>query len=153
MTPKSSSLVFLQYLTTVFDNIKDAVLLIGIEPNNTYRLLMANDAFVRHTGHSKDEIGKPMKDITAPSSYKKLVKQYEKVIKTKRPVSYTEWYDVPIGRQVYDVQLLPIFNAVGECVQIAAITRNMTELYTLREQLTKSNQAIEQLAKELRKNS
>jgi hypothetical protein len=52
MRPTPSNLVFLQYLTTAFDNIKDAILLIGVE-KHTYRLLTANAVFFAISGFQK----------------------------------------------------------------------------------------------------
>ncbi len=132
MPDKTSSLVFLNYLTTVFDNISDVILLIGVEPNDQFRLLLANEAFSRNTGHPKTVVGKLIEDVVAPQSAAQLKPRYKKVIATKQPIIYTEWFDVPLGRQAFEVKLIPILNAVGQCVQIAAITHNVTELHTLR---------------------
>jgi PAS domain S-box-containing protein len=132
MPDKTSSLVFLHYLTTVFDNISDAILLIGIEPDEHFRLLLANEAFNRNTGHPKSVVGKLIDEVVTPESYTQLKPRYKKVIADKQPLTYTEWFDVPLGRQAFEVKLIPILNAVGQCVQIAAITRNVTELHDLR---------------------
>lgn len=113
----------------------ESILLIGVEPQETYRLLLANDAFWQDTGHQRDQIGKSIEEIVDAESYGLLKRRYKKVITSKRATEYTEWYTVPAGRQAYEVKLAPILNAVGECVQIAAITRNVTELYNLRTQV------------------
>jgi PAS domain S-box-containing protein len=150
MAAHSTSMVFIQYLTTVFDNIKDAVLFIGVERNHTYRLLMANEAFYKDSGHTPDQAGMTIQDIVAPGVYKNLVKRYEQVIKTKKPYEYIATYDVPAGQRIFEVQLIPIINAVGEVVQIAGITRNITELHNLRELAKASAETLEQLARDLR---
>jgi len=150
MASESSSLVFLQYLTAVFDNLTEAITLIGVEPHHTYRLLVANEGFNRGTGHSKKEIGKTVQEIVKPEAYKKLVPQYQKVIKTKKPIQFTEWYDVPIGKQAFEVKMIPIINAVGECVQIACITRNVTEMRQLEQQLKEAIETLDQLSYNLR---
>ena len=143
-------MVFLQYLTTVFDTIDEAIMLIGIEPHDTFRLLMANAGFSRATGHTIDDIGKLVSEIVEPVTYKRLVPHYLKVVKTKKPVSFTEWYDVPLGRLVYEVKFIPILNAVGECVHIACVTRNVTEMHRLREQLAETVETLEQVAHNLK---
>jgi hypothetical protein len=137
MATNPSSLLFLQYLTTVFDNIRDAIMLIGVEPDHTYRLLMVNAAFVINTGHSKDSEGKLVSEIVSPDSYRALRPRYDKVVATRKAVEYTEWYDVPLGPQAYEVKIIPILNAVGECVQLAVITYNVTNLHKLREEVSK----------------
>jgi hypothetical protein len=132
MQNQTSSLVFLQYLTTVFDNLNDAIFLIGVEPKDNFRLLVANDAFFKSTGHNKDKLGTVIEGMITSRSYASLLKRYKKVITSREPVEYTEWYRVPLGRQAYEVKFIPVLNAVGECVQIAGISRNVTELYNLR---------------------
>jgi PAS domain S-box-containing protein len=132
MRQQTSSLVFLQYLTTVFDNLHDAIVLIGVEPNDTFRLLLANEAFFKSTGHSEEKLGKTINEVVSPRSFASLKKRYKKVIATREPVEYTEWYRVPLGRQAYEIKFIPVLNAVGECVQIAGVSRNVTELYNLR---------------------
>jgi len=135
MKPKNSSLVFLSYLTTVFDNIADAIILIGVEPKGKYRLLLANDAFFASSGHTEDAIGREVVDIVHPDSYASLIKSYQKATRTKRPIELTSWYTVPRGRRAYHVKLIPITNTVGEVVQIAGLTRDITELLNLREEV------------------
>ncbi|HSW99722.1 MAG TPA: PAS domain-containing protein [Patescibacteria group bacterium] len=142
MAAQTSSIVFLQYLTTVFDNITDAIMLIDIESDG-YRLLTANTAFFTISGYPQDSISKKIVDIVSPESYRFLLKQYKKTIKTKLPVDYTNWSDTPLGRRAYTVRLIPIFNTVGDPVQIAGVARDMTEWM--------NNQTeLEQLRKQLR---
>ncbi len=128
-------MVFLHYLTTVFENIHEAVLLIGVEANDQYRLILANNAYARITGRSKNPIGKLLEEYVLPQTYQQLKKRFKKVVATKQEMEYTEWYDVPSGRQAFEIKYIPILNAVGQCVQIATITRNVTELLQLREEI------------------
>lgn len=141
MPDKSSSLVFLQYLTVVFDNIKDAILLIGVEPKGTYRLLVANKVFFAVSGFPEDSVGKEVSEIVGPEGYAFLKGQYEKVAESKQPLDYIRWSDVPAGRRAFEVQMIPVLNTVGECVQIVAITRDITEHANLKKE-------VEQLRKQ-----
>ncbi len=135
MNPKISSLVFLNYLTTVFDNVADAIILIGVEAKGAYRLLLANHAFYASTGHSEDIIGREVTDIVAPGTYPGLLKHYQKAIRTKQPHEYTTWIQVPRGRRAYRIKLIPILNTVGEVAQLAGITRDVTDHLNMQEEL------------------
>jgi PAS domain S-box-containing protein len=128
-------------------------LLIGVEPNDTYRLLLANESFYRQTGYTKHDIGKSLREVTGPHNWPKLSNRYKKVTASKQPIEFTEWYDAPIGRQAYHIKLIPILNAVGEVVQLASLTRNVTELKTLREQAAETLQTLETLTQQLRQSS
>jgi PAS domain S-box-containing protein len=126
----------------IFDNLQDAVLLIGVEADNNFRLLLCNEAFARDSGYSKESMGKLIKDIVKPSSYAALIERYQQALTSKKTVKYIDWFHVPLGKQAYEITLIPILNAVGESVQILAITRNVTELYLLREKVEKITDII-----------
>ena len=143
MQPQTSSLIFLQYLTTVFDNITEVILLVGVESKDQFRLLLANNAFYHSTGHTNDIIGKKLQDIVHVDTYAPLVRQYKKVLKTKRPFEYTSWFKTPKGRRAYRVKLLPILNTVGDCVQIAALLNDKTEVSKLQEEIRQLRIALE----------
>jgi len=128
-------MVFLQYLSTVFDNLRDTILLVGVEPKEQYRLLLANEAFRKHTGHLKSDTGKLLSDIVLPDTYRVMAKHYNRAIHTKELVEFSGWFDVPLGRRAYEVKVIPILNAMSECVQLAVITHDVSELYTLRDRL------------------
>lgn len=135
MQPELSSLVFLQYLTAVFDNIADAILLINVEPRGKYRLLLANNAFFTASGYTRDVVGKEVIDIVPPENYPALLRQYQRAIRTKKPVEYTKWSTVPKGKRAFKTKLIPILNTVGDTVQIAALTHDITDYLNLQEEV------------------
>ncbi len=151
MNSESSSLVFLQYLTTVFDNIQDAILLIGVGSDNEYQLLLANPGYLRSTGSKKVESGSNIKEIFTPRVYQKLTKHYKKAAVDKEPITFTEDLEMPLGCQTYEIRIIPILNAVGECVQLAVIMRDITELHHLRTKLAGTLESLEGVANTLRR--
>lgn len=132
---QQSSLVFLQYLTNVFDGITDGVLLIDVIKSDTFKLAMANKTFYDFSGYSRDSLGKNVADIVPPASYSFLVRQYKKVVRTKKPLQYLRWSEVPIGQRAYEVRMVPVFNTTGDCVQIVCIVHDATEMEQLREEV------------------
>ena len=149
MQSEMSSLVFLQYLTTVFDNIKDGVILISIEPKDIYRLLVANEPYYRLTGHTKDQLGQPVEKIVAPDIYKKLVPRYRTVITSKQPLEYVSRHDLPAGEVILRIKFIPILNAVGEVIQIAGIIHDITEVEHLREKVKQTTDALTTINEDL----
>jgi PAS domain S-box-containing protein len=149
MAEQTSSLVFLQYLTTVFDNIADGVLLISVEPRDTFKLAMANKTFFEFSGYPNDSIGKKVSDIVSPESFMFLSRQYKKVIKNKRALEYLRWSDVPNGMRAFEVRMVPIFNTTGDCLLIACIIHDATE----REQLRTEIEHLRESIRGIRKNT
>lgn len=150
MVAKVPSMVFTHYMTVILNNIQDAILLVDIEPRGSYRMVMANEAFFKETGYPRDSIGKTVQQIVHTESWPKLRSRYEKAASTKKIVEYSEWYEMPRGKLLYNVKMLPIFNAVGECVQLAIITRDLTEMHHMREQQKEAAETLEQVAYNLR---
>jgi PAS domain S-box-containing protein len=128
------SLTFLQYVTTAFDNIKDAVLLIGIEQDETYRLVLANKAFHDLSGFHTNCIGEKISEFVNAETYGFLHKQYQKIIEFKQPLEFTRWFTTPAGRKAYEVEMIPVLHA-DQVVQILGIARDVTELTKLKEEV------------------
>jgi PAS domain S-box-containing protein len=135
MGGQTSSLVFLQYLTTVFDNIADGILLINVDSTDRFSLALANKTFFKFSGYPEDSIGKNVSEVVSHESYAFLSRQYKKVIRTKRPLGYLRWSEVPAGMRAFEVRLVPVFNTTGDCVQIAAIIHDATEREQLRKEV------------------
>jgi PAS domain S-box-containing protein len=150
MHPDTSSLVFLQYLTTVFDNIEDAIVLVSVEPKGHYQLLLANEGFYRNTGYQRTCVGKSVQELISEKGWEHLSHQFRKVVDDKKQLCFSHWYDVPLGRRSFDVKLIPVLNAVGEVVHIASISHNVTELEELREKVTETTKTLDDLTKALR---
>ena len=135
MDGHDSSLVFMQYLTTVFDNIADGVLLINVEGPNTFRLMIANKPFFAFSGYPEDSVGKRLPEFLTPDSYSFLSRQFRKIIKTKKTINYTRWADTPTGLRAFNGRLVPVIGTTGDCVQIAAIIQDCTEQEQLRKEV------------------
>ncbi|HSW99215.1 MAG TPA: PAS domain S-box protein [Candidatus Saccharimonadales bacterium] len=136
------SLVFLQYLTSVFDNIADGIVLISIGPQDEYRLAMANRPFYTFSGYPEDSAGKKLCEIASPDSSVFVARQFKKVIKYKRPTDYLRWADVPIGYRAFDVRLVPILGITGDVVQIACILHDATEREQMRAEISHLRETV-----------
>ncbi len=122
----TEKLLFLQYLTTAFDSIDEAVLLIGVE-ETVYRLILVNEPFTRISGYKKTDEGRLVSDIISPGYYKDLVGHYRAAIDARVAYTYTNWVMVPAGQRAYCSKLVPIFDAFGTCTHLVAISKDVTE--------------------------
>ena len=132
-----NSFTFLRYLNTVFDNIKDSVMLVSVESEDNLHLLLANKRFHDLSGFSKDCIGKNLYDFVDPERHKTMKRHYRQVINLKKPISYVTWSKVPRGRLAFEVDLIPVLNTVDEVVQIIVLARDVTKITVLEEQVRK----------------
>jgi PAS domain S-box-containing protein len=141
-----SSFSFLQYLTTVLDNIGDSVLLIGVESNGRFKLLITNKRFGQSSGYPRDSVGKYIDEIVSPESYGKVAQRYRDAVRHKQPLSYSEWVDVPSGRRAYEVKMIPILDSVGECQQLVAITREVSSAILTSQKLKETSALLQACA-------
>jgi len=140
----TTSFVFLNYLTTVFDDIGDGILLVGIEPGPVYRLAVTNRALIDLSGYPADSVGKPISELVSPEIFAVLDHYYQRVIQTRQPVTFTHRFTLPAGKRIVQTKLIPILNAVGQCTHIAAIVHDKTENVRLRELLAAQSRALRQ---------
>ena len=111
-------------------------MLVGIEKEkDVFRLLLANDAFFVISGYPKDSVGKTLLEVVGRQGYDFLAEKYHAAIQTRKPQEYTYWWDVPLGRRSYSVKVIPVLNTVGEPVQLAVITRDVTAVAENHEEL------------------
>lgn len=142
MDGQVTSLVYIQYLTTVFDNIADGILLINVEGSNTFRLVMANKPFFAFSGYPEDAIGKKTSEFLTSDQQSFLSRQFRKVVKTKKAVNYMRWAETPTGLRALSGNLVPIFGTTGDTVQIAAIVHDCTEQEQLREEINRLRETV-----------
>lgn len=122
--PDSPAGRLLNYLHTIIDNIGDIIILIEVGPDESYKILYVNKAFTDSVGYT-DVVGKQVSEVLPPVVYGPLRQRYQEVITTRHEVRWTTSADTPQGKKQYDVKLLPITNALGECVQMIGITHEL----------------------------
>ncbi len=136
MQKDTSSLVFIQYLTTVFDNLGQSVLLISIEPENRYKVLLVNKTFGSTSGFPNDVVGKYVDEILPPAALEQVTARYQSALHTKQVVAYADWMETPRGRRRFDVKIIPIVNSVGECTQFVVMSEDITNEYQTKRERT-----------------
>ena len=133
MSPRS--FVFLQYVTTIFDNLKDAVVLLSVEEDNKFRLMLANKTFHTITGYKEHTVGKELSEFVPPDLIKPFARLFDEVAKTKQSQLFFTWAKVPLGDRAYEMDIIPVLGTVNEVVQIIVLARDVTELTRLREEV------------------
>jgi hypothetical protein len=119
-------LIFLQYLTAVFDNIEEAVLLIGVDPEG-YRALFTNDQLMTMLGYTPEDTGKLIKDIVPPQRFRIIVRHYDEVVQSKQPHSFVYTARTIYGIRTLRATLIPVLNTYGTCTHIVSLIRNITK--------------------------
>ncbi len=145
---KSDSGSFRRYLITVLDNIKEAVVLLGID-DDMPTLLLANKAFHNMTGYRSDVIGQNIYEFVEAARHKFIRKQFEKMLHYKQPLEFTLWSTVPAGRRAFEVEMIPVLTRKKELKEVIVMVRDVTNLAKLQEEvrtLRAANYSADQVA-------
>jgi len=136
MHTDASSLMFINYLSMVFDNVGHSVVLVTVEPDDRYKVLLTNKTFGSTSGFPKPETGTYIDEALEPAVYEQVASHYRRVVQTKEPVEYSEWMETPRGKRRFEVKMIPILNSVGECIQFAVISQDVTDAYVFNRERT-----------------
>jgi PAS domain S-box-containing protein len=133
--------VSVRELDAIIDSVDDGIYVTDGEGVT----LRVNKAFERVTGLSmSDLIGRTVHELVASKVYEKAVTLT--VLKTGRSASMVE--TLPNGREVV-LSGRPVFDESGRIFRVVTTLRDMEELRTIREQLSRAEQSRERYRREL----
>jgi histidinol-phosphatase (PHP family) len=78
--------------------------------------------------------GKTPREVFGAEQGSELIAHYRRCIELRRPISYEETLDLPVGRRVWQTQLSPVFRG-DEIVQLVGSARDVTDQKRLHEEL------------------
>ncbi|MCK8825615.1 sensor domain-containing diguanylate cyclase [Fuchsiella alkaliacetigena] len=127
-----------QEYETIFNNTQDAMFIIKVEDENTYRYLRTNKAFQLLTGLSLTEVrGETPCEIFTEEVAREVIDNYRRCYKSKTSIEYQETLELPVGKRNWHTILSPVVKE-GEVIQIVGSARDITEQKRAREELKKS---------------
>ncbi|NKE05466.1 EAL domain-containing protein [Bacillus selenatarsenatis] len=130
----------------IFKHVKDLVFIMKVEPGNQFRYLFANENGLLHAGMAPHDIGRTMDEVLPQNHLQPLKKQYMKTVKEGVEVVFHDEVGLEKDRLVFAETLLtPIKAPDGEVQYVAAITRDMTEIFREKNRLIDSEQRYRSL--------
>ncbi len=112
----------------IFDHTEDAIFLIEVEPDGTFRFEGNNPAHQRQTGIALEDIaGKTPHELLPRELAEQVSANYRRALSEGRAISYEETLELPAGRRTWLTQLVPIPNREGRIDLIAGISRDISE--------------------------
>jgi hypothetical protein len=120
-------LIFLNYLSTVFDGLDDSIMLIDVH-DETFTPLLVNDGFYRNSGREKTSIQDLVSEMSTSPTTPDFMKLCYEAIKKRAVVEQTLPAVVPAGNKYFNTKAIPILNSLGTVTHLAVIGRDVTEL-------------------------
>ncbi len=121
----------------LFDAISDAVWLIDVEEGDEFRCVAVNESFVRITGLDREKVeGRSMGEWFPPANLEWVRGIYREAVRTGSSQQYKEVSDLPAGRRVGAIRVIPLLGPSGACERLFCLAHDLTANLTAERQLT-----------------
>jgi len=125
----------------IYQNIPDAVAVIGVENDENFTLLSANPVFEKNAslaGFSKESlVGKSLSDILPESLKSRIMGKLKETIWEKKTIRWQDSIFFNNEEKFGDISTAPLYDKAGNCVRIFVVIHDTTSLIqsgkTLRE--------------------
>jgi len=115
-------------LSLIYQTVGDTLAFLNVEPEEKYRFVSVNQAFLTATGLTKEMIvGKLIEEVIPEASVSMVRENYKKAISLKKVIRWEETSLYPAGLKIGDVSVAPVFNAKGECTNLVVSVHDITE--------------------------
>jgi PAS domain S-box-containing protein len=117
-----------QHLALIFQGVSDCLFLLEVETDDCYRFLCVNAAFLKLTGHTREQVvGKRIEDVLPGTSDARVRNKCREAIRERKTVNWEASAAYPVGQIVGEVTLTPLADKTGAVIQLAGIIRDVTE--------------------------
>ena len=114
-------------LSLIYDNVSDAVFFLAVEPDEYFRFVSVNPAFLIAAGLPQEQvIGKLASELNSEPSG--ALEYYRRAIREKATVRWEQTTQCPSGKKVGAVCVTPLFDAAeGRCSHLLGTVHDITE--------------------------
>jgi two-component system, cell cycle sensor histidine kinase and response regulator CckA len=115
-------------LLTIYSSVVDAIFLLSVGPWPEFRFLTVNDALLRMTGLTAEQVvGKTVQQVIPEPSLTLVLGKYRQAIEGSKEVRWEETTTYPAGTKSGEVVITPIVDETGCCTQLVGLVHELTE--------------------------
>ncbi|HKY54203.1 MAG TPA: PAS domain S-box protein, partial [Anaerolineales bacterium] len=130
-----------QQLGQIYDTVTDIIFLLSIEPDDRYRFVSVNKAFLHATDLKNDQVvGRYADEIIPPASQPMVFGNYKKAIQERIPVTWEEVSEYPAGTKTVIVTINAVYNETGICTHLVGAVHDITGIKQAEKALRESEE-------------
>ena len=115
-------------LSTIYSSVVDAIFLLSVGPWPEFRFLTVNDALLRMTGLTAEQVvGKTVQQVIPEPSLTLVLGKYRQAIEGAEEVRWEETTTYPAGTKSGEVVITPIVDGTGCCTHLVGLVHELTE--------------------------
>jgi PAS domain S-box-containing protein len=112
----------------IYDSVTDVLFYLGVEPAGRYRFLSVNQAFLRATGLTEDQVVcKTVDQVIPEPALSKVLGHYARAIREHRTITWDEVTPYPAGTKYGEVSITPLFDGEGGCTNLVGTVHDVTD--------------------------
>ena len=117
-----------KHLSLIYDTLSDVVFLLAVEPDDRFRFVSVNRAFLDITGLSREQVvGKRIEQVLPKTAQAVVISKYKEAIVDNKTVFWEQASTFPTGEFVGAVAVTPVRNAQGVCAHLVGTVHDLTE--------------------------
>ena len=129
-----------RHLQVIYDSSSEVIFLVEVQDEKEFIFTSMNNAGLRKMGTTRQQlVNRNVKDIIPQPSLNLVLSKYREAVETKKTVRWEETTEYPTGVKTAIVNVSPIYDDKGKCVQLVGVLYDITE----RKQFEKTNQENE----------
>ena len=115
-------------LSTIYSSVVDAIFLLSVGPWPEFRFLTVNDALLRMTGLTAEQVvGRTVQQVIPEPSLTLVLGKYRQAIQGSEVVRWEETTTYPAGTKSGEVVITPIIDETGCCTHLVGLVHELTE--------------------------
>lgn len=132
-------------LSLIFDTVNDVIFLLSVEPENCFRFVSVNPAFLGLTGLEREQVlGKRIEEVLPEASHALVKSKYQQAMRENKTVNWEEVSVYPNGTLYGVAAVTPAWDTAGVCTHLIGSVHDITEIRRAEEEIRKLNQGLEQ---------
>ena len=117
-----------KHLSLIYDSVSEVIFLLAVEPDDRFRFMSVNQAFLDATGLSREQVvDKRIEEVLPETAHALVISKYKEAITENKTVFWEEISAHPTGERVGAVTVTPVRTAEGVCTHLAGTVHDLTE--------------------------